>query len=61
MPGGGYVKANGISLCDDGCHKKAEDYLKNMGGDEKYSPHALYTRIGSSHEKAVAEAEWLLK
>lgn len=56
MPGGGYVKENGISLCkgDDGtsCHEKAEAFLKGESDDPQFSPDALYVLIGSSREKA---------
>ena len=36
MPNGGYVKENGISLCDrqDGCHWKAEQF--NCNYTDKY-------------------------
>jgi hypothetical protein len=59
FPNGGYVKENGVTLCDDGCHVKAEEYLNGGGSDERYSPEALYARIGSSHEKAVEADERL--
>lgn len=59
MPNGGYVKENGVTLCDDGCHILAEEYLKTGEGDEKYSPEKLYEKIKSSKEKAVKAAEKL--
>jgi hypothetical protein len=54
MPNGGYVKENGISLCDD-CHWKAERYHINGGneGITGYLPEDLYKLIGSSKEKAI--------
>ena len=67
MPNGGYVKENGISLCDpsklggsfsEGCHFKAESVLKNRDlihdpSYHNYSPQQLYLHIGSSYEEAV--------
>lgn len=43
---GGYVKENGISLCDD-CHLLAE---KQQSG---YKPEQLFKLINSSPEKAI--------
>ena len=62
MPGGGYVKENGISLCkgDDGssCHEKAELVLK--GSDiPGFTPDDLYSLIGSSREQAIKASEKL--
>lgn len=47
MPNGGYVKENGITLCDveNGCHFKAE-----IG---EYTPEELYKKIKSSYEIAL--------
>ena len=62
MPGGGYVKENGISLCkgEDGrsCHEKAELVLK---GDDipGFAPDQLYKLIGSSRARAVLSRERL--
>lgn len=55
MPNGGYVAANGISLCKVGknCHLKAE---KRESG---YEPEVLYAMIKSSYEKAVEESNKL--
>lgn len=56
MPNGGYVKENGITLCKDKCHMKAELY--HISGGTKFEPgfhpNDLYKMIGSSKEKAVA-------
>ena len=52
MPNGGYVKENGISLCKDGCHLKAEEYLQGVQ-HESFSPEELYKKIRSSYELAV--------
>lgn len=59
MPGGGYVKENGISLCKDDCHLKAEEYLQGVSSDENFSPKALYKRINSSKEKAICASKRL--
>lgn len=53
MPNGGYVKENGISLCKDNCHLKAEEYLQGTNLHEGFSPEELYKKIGSTHEEAV--------
>ncbi len=53
MPHGGYVKENGISLCKDGCHMKAEMWLKNGTGEKGFDPDSLYAIIGSSKERAI--------
>ena len=45
MPNGGYVKENGVTLCKNGCHEKAEYWLKNKMGDENFSPQRLYKKI----------------
>ena len=58
MPNGGYVKENGISVCDD-CHLKAEEFHSTGTAVEGFSPDDLYKKIGSSHEQAVAAAEKL--
>ena len=52
MPGGGYVKENGISLCAE-CHLRAEEYHQTGAATEGWHPDDLYRKIGSSHEKAV--------
>ena len=45
MSNGGYVKENGISLCEK-CHLKAENR------ENGYSPEVLYELIGSTKEEA---------
>jgi hypothetical protein len=59
MPNGGYVLANGISLCDAGCHALAEAFHQTGTPYPGYSPDELYARIGSSHEVAVRASEEL--
>src|SRR4051812_1440335 len=51
MPGGGYVKENGISLCEK-CHLKAEQYHMVGSAPSGYAPNDLYAKIGSSFVKA---------
>jgi predicted restriction endonuclease len=52
MPNGGYVKENGISLCEE-CHKKAEEFHSTGISVLGFSPEDLYQKIGSSKEKAL--------
>ena len=71
MPNGGYVKENGISLCDrwNGCHFKAEqfncnyteDYIIEIKGKElePFRAANLYKLIGSSYEIAYKKSERL--
>ena len=63
MPNGGYVKENGITVCDgeDSCHMRCEKYHISEGEvwDEGLAPWDLYEKIGSSHEKAVEASERL--
>lgn len=56
LPNGGYVKENGITLCDvkDGCHEQAEFFHSHGMAIVDYGPDDLYRKIGSSYEKALA-------
>jgi len=58
MENGGYVKENGISLCDD-CHVLAELFHQTGVSHPGYSPSDLYRIIGSSHESAVKASKKL--
>lgn len=62
MPGGGYVRENGICLCREHL-ALAEQYLHCEGEIpaelEPYSPHKLYLKIGSNYEKALKASERL--
>lgn len=59
MPNGGYVAANGISVCES-CHQKAEFYWNGFGElDPDFSPNSLYIKIGSSKEKATIDSQKL--
>jgi 5-methylcytosine-specific restriction endonuclease McrA len=51
LPNGGYVPANGISLCAD-CHVKAESFHARGQAEPGYAPHELYAAIGSTYEAA---------
>jgi HNH endonuclease len=55
MPNGGYVKENGISVCDT-CHQKAEEFHATGVAREGYAPEDLYAIIGSSYEQAYLSA-----
>ena len=65
MPNGGYVKENGITLCDqeDGCHVKVEKFymsdLLKTDTENQLHPNNLYKLIGSSYELAVKKSELL--
>jgi 5-methylcytosine-specific restriction endonuclease McrA len=63
MPGGGYVKENGVSLCKgtDGtsCHEKAEEVLQGIAEHPGFSPEELYAKIGSSYDLAVKASQKL--
>ena len=52
MPKGGYVKENGISLCDE-CHIKAEDTYFARVVHEDFLVDKLYEKIGSSLNEAI--------
>jgi 5-methylcytosine-specific restriction endonuclease McrA len=58
MPNGGYVKENGISLCDK-CHPKAEKFHQTNGEEwvEGFHPDNLYNKIGSSKELAFKKSK----
>jgi len=58
---GGYVKENGITLCDTdtGCHMKAEQFHLGNEVEEGYTPEDLYKKINSSYELACLKSEQL--
>lgn len=58
LPGGGYVKENGASLCAK-CHELAEFFHQFGESHPGYSPEDLYAKIGSSHEMAYKASEKL--
>lgn len=60
MPNGGYVKENGISLCNE-CHVKAEEFHITDGQkvSEGFHPDDLYKLINSSRKKAVEASQRL--
>lgn len=57
MPNGGYVLANGISLCSD-CHWTAEEFHRTSG-KSGLTPDFFYALIGSSLIKAIHDSEKL--
>jgi hypothetical protein len=59
MPAGGYVLENGITLCKDPCHLKAEEFHSTGVSHPGYSPEDLYKVIDSSYEKAVEASQKL--
>lgn len=61
MPGGGYVKENGITLCDieGGCHQKAEMFHNGLTIDNGFMPDDLYKLINSSYEIALRASKKL--
>lgn len=58
LPNGGYVKENGISLCEE-CHKKAEEFHSTGVAHPGYSPEDLYNKINSNLEKATEASKKL--
>ena len=60
MPNGGYVKENGISLCDKH-HMDAEKYHITEGKEwiDGFHPNDLYKLIKSSYEIAYKKSEQL--
>jgi len=59
MVNGGYVKENGISVCDD-CHAKAEAFWSTGEPVEGFSPDDLYKLIGSSLEVSKTASQRIL-
>jgi 5-methylcytosine-specific restriction endonuclease McrA len=59
MPHGGYCLENGITLCKDPCHKKAEEFHSTGVAYPGYSPDDLYKIINSNLEKAIEASEKL--
>lgn len=57
MPSGGFVKENGVTLCQERCHILAEEYLQGISQIEEYSPESLYKKIGSTKEEAIVKSK----
>lgn len=58
MPGGGYVKENGITVCAR--HHQLAEIFHTTGGKEwphMFHPDDLYKMIGSSYAHAVATSK----
>lgn len=58
MPNGGYVKENGISVCQEECHRMVEAFHVSQGDwwEEGLHPDDLYKMIGSSKELAIEKS-----
>jgi len=61
IPNGGYVKENGISLCKNSCHMKAEKFHMTDGVEWETNMHPddLYKLIGSSKVEATQTSKKL--
>lgn len=60
LPAGGYVRSNGISLCDQ-CHIWAEEFHSTHTAHPGYAPEDLYRKIGSSEGQARLDSSNLEK
>lgn len=60
MPNGGYVKENGITVCER-CHQECEVYHISGGVEwsEGKHPEDLYNLIASNKKKAIRASEKL--
>jgi predicted restriction endonuclease len=58
LPNGGYVKENGISLCQE-CHLKAEQFHSTGISYPGYAPEDLYKKINSTIERAIEASQKL--
>jgi len=59
MPNGGYVPANGITVCEDPCHLRVEQFHLTGEVEDGLAPTDLYTLVGSSHGQAIRASERL--
>ena len=61
MPNGGYVKENGITLCDvwGGCHARAEATLQGKAHYPGFTHQELFAKINSSLLQAKLAASTL--
>lgn len=57
MPNGGYVKENGITVCEEPCHMRVEAFHIFGKAEPGLAPSDLYEKIGSSYEKALAASQ----
>jgi predicted restriction endonuclease len=58
MPNGGYVVANGISLCES-CHELAEQFHSTGVAAPGFAPDDLYSAINSDFERALIASKKL--
>ena len=56
MPNGGYVKENGITVCEEICHMIVESYHVSGISKEGFSPEDLYALIKSSKQIAIEKS-----
>jgi len=56
MPNGGYIKENGISVCEKH-HLMCEEYHISRTWVQGYHPADLYEMIGSSYKKAYLRSK----
>ena len=56
MPNGGFAPSNGITVCSEH-HWNAEQFHITGISLPGFSPEELYTKIGSSYEKAYFDSE----
>ena len=59
MPNGGYVLENGITLCKDSCHLKAEEFWSTGTACPGFSVEELYNAINSNYDLAVTASKKL--
>jgi 5-methylcytosine-specific restriction endonuclease McrA len=59
LPNGGYVLENGITLCKDPCHQKAEEFHSTGVAHPGYAPEDLYKVINSNYDLAVESSKKL--
>lgn len=59
MPNGGYVKENGISVCEDHHLLCEQFHIEGKVDDPKYHPNNLYHMVGSHFLTAVKASERL--
>lgn len=59
MVAGGYVLENGITLCKEPCHVKAEKFHSTGTAHPGFAPDDLYQKINSNLEKATEASKKL--
>ena len=60
MPGGGYVKENGVTLCHEHVEMAEAHRTKSEDGAvAELAPVKLYNKVGSNYDKALKASERL--